>query len=404
MILKPVDSARLDRLKRRRALWLQIHLWMGLVAGFLLSIAGITGSISVFYQELDEWLNPGVLSIVPDLRGEAAYKPLQQVLEAAASATQPDDHRTSIQAPRTAGSTYGVGYIRSENKITGTPETWVSVRVNPYTAEVAGIRTFPLGAGLPPGLIDFIAVLHYRLLLSDFWGGSIVGFVGLVGLLSLLTGIILWWPLTGNWRQALTFKRSTNSRRVHFDIHKLTGIYLLIVLAPVLLSGVYMNFNSQFVGLVRAISPGTNQQPQAHYLPGDRVLGLAKAADIAARNYPEGQLNWVADNVSDRGVYIVSRREVASTSHFWAERIITVEAATGKIIHVRDATTRQTAGETFLDWQWPLHSGKAFGLSGRILVFLSGLALPVLFFTGVIRWLQKKRVKNSLMLKSKQIG
>lgn len=46
-----------------------------------------------------------------------------------------------------------------------------------------------------------------------------------------------------------------------------------------------------------------------------------------------------------------------------------------------------------MQWQWFLHSGQAFGWTGRILVFLSGLACPVLFVTGVIRWLQKRRAR-----------
>ncbi|BBL60560.1 hypothetical protein MKFW12EY_41730 [Methylomonas koyamae] len=49
------------------------------------------------------------------------------------------------------------------------------------------------------------------------------------------------------------------------------------------------------------------------------------------------------------------------------------------------------AGEIFTRWQWPLHSGQAFGMTGRILVFITGLACPVSFTTGVIRWLQKRR-------------
>ncbi|MCG7756039.1 MAG: PepSY domain-containing protein [Nitrosomonas sp.] len=31
------------------------------------------------------------------------------------------------------------------------------------------------------------------------------------------------------------------------------------------------------------------------------------------------------------------------------------------------------------NWQWPLHSGKAFGWIGRVLVFLCGLACPVIY-------------------------
>ena len=93
-------SARLNRLKKRRAIWLKVHLWLGLSMGLLLSVIGITGSISVFYQELDQWFNPGVLSVVPDPRGTLAYKPLQDILDAATTVAKPSDQRSGIQYPR----------------------------------------------------------------------------------------------------------------------------------------------------------------------------------------------------------------------------------------------------------------------------------------------------------------
>ena len=71
----------------------------------------------------------------------------------------------------------------------------------------------------------------------------------------------------------------------------------------------------------------------------------------------------------------------------------------GEILKVYDRGTG-SGGDVFLDWQWPLHSGHAFGWTGRILVFLSGLACPILYVTGVIRWLQKRRVKKHLALGS----
>jgi uncharacterized iron-regulated membrane protein len=53
-----------------------------------------------------------------------------------------------------------------------------------------------------------------------------------------------------------------------------------------------------------------------------------------------------------------------------------------------------SGGDVFIQWQWPLHSGQAFGWTGRILVFVFGLICPLLFATGVIRWLQKRRAKR----------
>lgn len=74
-------------------------------------------------------------------------------------------------------------------------------------------------------------------------------------------------------------------------------------------------------------------------------------------------------------------------------RCVVIDQYSGKILDVDDPAIG-TAGEVFTHWQWPLHSGQAFGWTGRILVFLSGLACPLLFITGVIRWLQKRKAKN----------
>ena len=45
-----------------------------------------------------------------------------------------------------------------------------------------------------------------------------------------------------------------------------------------------------------------------------------------------------------------------------------------------------TTGDIISEWQYPLHSGKAFGLAGRVLICLSGIGVTVLSITGVIIW------------------
>lgn len=48
-----------------------------------------------------------------------------------------------------------------------------------------------------------------------------------------------------------------------------------------------------------------------------------------------------------------------------------------------DQTAAQVAG-TILEWQFPLHSGTAFGLAGRIIVCVAGLFITALAITGVV--------------------
>ncbi|MGH8612833.1 MAG: PepSY domain-containing protein, partial [Gammaproteobacteria bacterium] len=71
-----------------------MHLWLGLILGLCLSVFGITGSILVFHQEIDEWLNPDLLIVAPPVAG-ASYRPFEQLQEAA-EAVMPKDAKLTF--------------------------------------------------------------------------------------------------------------------------------------------------------------------------------------------------------------------------------------------------------------------------------------------------------------------
>jgi uncharacterized iron-regulated membrane protein len=74
-------------------------------------------------------------------------------------------------------------------------------------------------------------------------------------------------------------------------------------------------------------------------------------------------------------------------------RNVGVDQYTGRVLHVQDRN-RFTAGETFLEWLYPLHTGEAFGEASRALFLLIGLTPLMLYATGLLRWLQKRRARK----------
>ena len=52
-----------------------------------------------------------------------------------------------------------------------------------------------------------------------------------------------------------------------------------------------------------------------------------------------------------------------------------------------------SAGDIFLQSQFPLHSGRIIGLPGRILISAMGLMVAMLSATGPIIWLRKRRAR-----------
>lgn len=382
-----------DHRYSRRKLWLTVHLYLGLWAGAVLALAGLTGSILVFWQEFDEWLNAShmTVSALPD--GQQAYRSLDEIIVAATAALPPGAKPLSIDWPH---HPHGVLTVFAEGPAAKPDDgDTLNVFVNPYTAQVTGTRTFYSASNpLRHCLIGFVFKLHYALLLWDT-GMTIVGIVALFLLIEVLVGIIIWWPPTGKWWSALIIKRDTSAIRLTYDLHKTAGVYSGLILLAVLLSGVYLNLPRQFLWTVQRFSPdtrGEDSTPTSTVLPETAPIGPDRAVAIAHDYAPGGQLNWVALPREETGIYTISFKDVPGLSHFWSERQVSLDQYNGAVLDVRAPDTRHTLGEAFIDWQWPLHSGRAFGMTGRILVFLTGLACPVLYITGFIRWRQKRRI------------
>lgn len=387
-------GGRLERLRRRRAAWLVVHRWLGLAAGLFLAVFGLTGALLVFYQELDEALFPAQLQVTPRPGGEDAWRPLAELLPAARAASGQPCPSPYVRFPRTEGSALWV-YCFFEEEAGSSISI---VFVDPYTGRVTGTRSDPAAEHLPRNPVDFVAYLHYTLLLKD-QGYLVAGLIALLLLFSLPTGLILWWPITGNWRAALTMKRSPNAQRLNLDLHRLAGLWTLPVLAALLVSGVYMDLPGPFMSGLRLLSPGTRDglgELAVAPLEGVTPIGPDEALAVARRAWPQGRLNYLLVPDAGRTTYQVTRSGVPGPSRFWSERTVAVDPWRAAVVGMRDAASRRTAGEAFVDWLWPLHSGKAFGWPGRILILLVGLSCPLLAVTGLLRWRRRRRGEQVL--------
>ena len=357
----------LAKLKTRRKKWLVAHLWLGLALGLFLSIFGITGSILVFYVELDEWLNPNVLT-VSSPSSPTPFQNLDNIIAAGNSAMPESAKHTFVYYPRNETAAVKLAYLLPlADEVS---ENW-EVYVNPYTAQVTGKRLMSRSDNpIPQTFIGLIFELHYALLLGEELGYTVVGIMGVLLIISVLTGLILWWPLTGKWRQALTIKRKASAERLNFDLHKTAGFYTTVVLVPVLFSGVYMDIPERVVPVLELFSPVTyrywfQSSPPTNPVP----ISMPKAVAIAEQRYPSGRLDLLYGLSSPTSTYTICKNAVVDTGSFLHRRCVVIDPYSGNILDVDDPTIG-TAGEVFTHWQWPLHSGQAFGWTGRILVFL----------------------------------
>ena len=126
-------------------------------------------------------------------------------------------------------------------------------------------------------------------------------------------------------------------------------------------------------------------------MPSVATIKLETALQQARRDYPDGIPQYYTLNSDKQSLFTACFNDVPELRRYViASRCLVLNRTNGKLVQVKDRV-HGSGADLFMQWQWPLHSGQAFGWTGRILVFLSGLACPLLFVTGMIRWLQKRK-------------
>lgn len=383
----------MNRRKLWREWWLSFHRWMGLLAGGVLVLVGLTGSLYVFSREIRSLLDPATQRVEASALGRSAYRPWGEILTAAEGQKPAGTVLSGLGGPLTATESAHVFFTAP-----GTNASTVDFHelcYDPYTGRFLGASR--LEQRWEWNVCEFLFQLHFSLALQEV-GVRIVGVVAIIGILSIFSGLYLWWPSFGRLRHALTIHRKGAGIRQRYDMHRVVGFYFSLALGAVLLSGTWMNFNSQFLTVVKALSPGTQAgEPEIPVPRGIANEGPPNWIPLISRirdQFPDGYMNWVSVPTEPSGTLVFSFVEVPGSSvSRWSERMVYVDGESGLVQRVDDPVRRRTRGEGFLAWQWPLHSGRAFGWAGRGVVFLTGWVPLVLYVTGVRIWWHKRKAR-----------
>lgn len=132
-----------------------------------------------------------------------------------------------------------------------------------------------------------------------------------------------------------------------------------------------------------ASAPMLSQAPSIH-----QVISAEQAVTIAKNTIPGGHPVALSFPEDEKGVYSISLKTIA----VWDSEV-RIDQYSGKVLQLY-TPSNATVGDHILGWLFPLHTGQAFGLPGRIFILALGLVPTVLYVTGLIRWLQKRRAKS----------
>lgn len=374
-----------------RAILTRLHRYGGLALALFLASSGLTGSLIVFYAELDRALNPDLF--VAQTAG-ARLRP--SALAVRVERQLPGATVTLLSLPP-PGRTAELWVVP-----TGKALAYNQVFADPVSGTVKGKRLWGEAGVTRAALMPMLYLFHYSLQLPGVIGIFLMGIVGCLWTLDCFIAFALTLPRARpfwrKWRPAWRIKSGAGSYRFNFDLHRASGLWLWGLLLILATSGVALNLPDQVfrpvVKLFATLSPTLHdiRPPKPRSAPAllsfDDALRLGRAKVRGPyvprwlfREDEHAIIGVGYGGSGDRGLdgFGLSYRYFDDRS---GAEVLRQEAGKGRLADI------------YAGMQYQLHSGRILGWPGRILICLSGLAVTILSLTGVTIWLKKRRVKT----------
>jgi uncharacterized iron-regulated membrane protein len=331
-----------------RDTWFQIHKWIGIILAIILIPLSFTGSMLVWDEPLDRLLQPAHYAET----GPAAL-PVSVYVESARQALPPGSTIVSVRVGE--GPVMVTAAPPQPSTMRG-PPLRLAAWTDPATGKLidSGLSTAPL--------LRWAHIFHGSLQIPGF-GRAVVGWLGMLMLVSSLTGIWLWWPLSGSVTRGFRWKRQP---ALDANLHHLIGFWISLPLAILSLTGVIIAW-PQMIGQTTNSMTRMRQVPLATtHLTVDQALAAAGTEGKVAVTWPTDKApNWT----------IAAGRK----------RVVKVDDATGAATPAIDGQRDRVR-----PFYRRLHDGTGLGLVWQIIIFLGGIAPAVLGVTGIIMWLRTR--------------
>ena len=383
-----------------------VHRWLGLATAGFLFITGLTGAIIAWEHELDAWLNPHLYHASSGPSAEPP--PLSPLILANRLEREHPNARVGylplgIEPGHTA-SLYVAGRIDPK---TGQPIElpWSQLAYDPYTGQLQGARLWGELSLSRVNLLPFIYKLHYSLHLPIASGVDLgiwlLGFIAIAWTIDSLVALWIAFPSRRGWRRSFAFRFRGSGHRLTFDLHRSGGVWVWGLLVILAVTAVSMNLEEQVVRPVVSIFSDLTPDPfhdrsgkvdpndARPTLTREHVLEIA-LAEAARRGLsePAGAIYHApASGLYGVGFFSPGQDHAdGKLGNPW----LYFDMFSGELVgdHLPG---EGTAGDLFMQLQFPLHSGRLFGVAGRAAISVLGVVIAMLSVTGVMLWARRRR-------------
>ncbi|MDC5434893.1 sulfite reductase flavoprotein subunit alpha [Acinetobacter baumannii] len=366
----------------------QIHWFLGISAGLILSIMGVTGAIYSYDQQILKWVNTD--SYVVQAQSSPKLTPAQ--LYQHFTTIQPEIKINSITITKdpTASS---VVNIEKEGERRG-----YNMMVNPYTAQV-----LPEVQGRK--LLLLIQQIHRNLTAGEF-GKQITGACALMLIYFVLSGLYLRWPKKHSARQWLAVKPKLKGRNFIWDLHAVVGTWVIVFYLLFACTGLYWSYDWWRSGMFKVLGV---EQPkmQGHGGSGrnkDQLpkIQLDNAQLITALNQTwSGFNNQIGRDYSALTVNLPKKDDGkielsfvdATPQHERARNQAVYNYKTANIEKM-ELYEDKKLNQKIMSSMLPVHRGSFFGPVYQFVAMLASLAMPLFFVTGWMLYLKRRKQKK----------
>lgn len=382
------------------------HRWVGLFLAGFLALEGITGSVLAYRGPIEAWLDPGATA-------PARAGPMLS-LSALAEAVERQEPRARVGYFSVSGPKVRIAMTPRTDPATGKPFAlgYDHLYADPWTGRVLRRTDHndPVQGGA--NVVPFVWELHQNLAVGP-WGTILLGAVAILWTIDCVVALYLTFPRgwTGFWRRwaaAWALKRTRNTFRVNFDLHRAGGLWTWAALLVFAWSSVMFCLPEQvYQPAMAALLPYETDArmfdimsrrppidtPKVSWREAERLGDLYMRA-AAARGRVRITRPYGMAYIPGWNVYtyaVVSPDNVQRES--WGASLW-VDGETGALVRY-DLPAGAPVGNRIDTWLRALHFGDLGG-NGlyRFFVFGLGLIVSLLSITGVYIWLRKRRARQ----------
>ena len=358
----------------------KIHLWLSVPFGLLITLICFSGAMLVFETEVMELCHRDLYYV--EKVGPAPL-PMGKVAEKVA-ATLPDSVSvTGVTASSAPERAWQVNLSKPRR---------ASVYVDQYTGEIKGkYERAPF----------FMTMFRLHRWLLDsmkpdggiFWGKMIVGTATLMFVFVLISGIVIWWPRTKKaLKNSLKIVAGKGWRRFCYDLHVAGGMYTLVLLLVMALTGLTWSFSWYRTGFYKLFGVETTQGGG-----GRHGAPAQTAAHSPFTSWQKVYEELKELNPDYKQIAVSKGSATVSFNRLGNQRAAdryTFNPRSGEITGATLYKDADASGK-IRGWIFSVHVGSWGGLTTRILSFLAALVGASLPLMGYYLWIRRLVRKGS---------